>query len=144
MGLVPAGARVSRPPVLGVGRPSREGVPACESTPWSQHSTMPLYGHQYRAYSLYLGLCSTRRKTLGLMAWKCLHGTMTLCEQLWRKTSFRAVFHLLLLDPRAAHPTREAQKTPYNQKHLCHPGDNSKYQTLCAFALGTARTCGTL
>ena len=27
--------------------------------------------------------CRPRCETLGLMAWKCLHGTMTLREQLW-------------------------------------------------------------
>ena len=99
MGLVPAVARVSRPPVLGV-------VALCGGCPHaSQHhgSAFPRcrwYVHQHRAYSRYLGLCPSRRETLGLMAWKCCSpfSTMTLCEQLWRPIPVRAAFHLLVLD----------------------------------------------
>ena len=67
------------------------------------------------------------------MAWKCLTGTMTLCEQLWQRSiPSQAVFCLLVLDPRAAQPTWELKTTPYDQKHLCHPGDTSKLKTFRA------------
>ena len=83
------------------------------------------YVHQYRTCSRYLGLCPPRRETLGLMARKCLHGTMTLFEQWQRPTPSRAVFYLLVLDQRGEltrHPTTGStcvnQVTHKSSKHF--------------------------
>ena len=79
MGLVPAGAWVSRPPVWGLvaiyGR-----CPLLRQHHGPSIPTMPLVRPPVPCVSRYLGRCPPRRETLGLMAWKCCSpfSTMTL------------------------------------------------------------------
>ena len=93
VGLVPAVCLGQSPASFWGWSPLR-GVPACESTPWSQHShdAAGTSTSNVRTRGTWdFALAGARR----WVSWygKCLLGTMTPCEQLWPSSPVRAVFH---------------------------------------------------
>ena len=158
MGLVPDGAWVSRPPVLGM-------VALFGACPLVSQNHGPGIPTMTLVRPPAPCVLAVRRETKSCSPFS----TMTLCEQWWHPIPFRAVFHLLVLDYASCSGVR-AFLTHHDLKHLCRAppmfppcvlarsGVSTtppqlwpaarltmpvKIQKLRVVQLGTAGTCGT-